>query len=161
MHRLPTAVRHALLLISLLVGAAAAGADDRPVEAVLERLEGGRVKLAELRGTPVLLELWATWCAPCVEQAEILHALGPELAERRVSVLAVDVGEERSVVEAFVAGRAGTFPVLLDRRQVVPRQVDIGELPALVLLDADGRVAGVRLGLTGREEVLAMLELAP
>jgi hypothetical protein len=95
-----------------------------------------------------------------VEQAEILHALGPELAERGVSVLAVDVGEERSVVEAFVAGRAGTFPVLLDRRQVVPRQVDIGELPALVLLDGDGRVAGVRLGLTGREEVLAMLDPA-
>jgi len=42
----------------------------------------------------------------------------------------------------------------------VPRQIRIGELPALVLLDANGRVAGVRLGLTGGEEVLAMLDPA-
>lgn len=139
------------------VGPQAAAAADKPVEAKLERLEGGSVKLSELRGAPLLLDLWATWCAPCIEQARILHELAPELAERGVQVLAVDVGEPRDTVESFVADRPGTFPVVLDRAQVIARRLDVGELPALVLLRADGTAAGTRLGLTQGEDILALL----
>lgn len=146
------------LLFAVLAVVSTAGAADGPVDAKLERLEGGKVRLSELRGAPVLLELWATWCQPCVEQAEIVEGLEQELADRGVSVLTVDVGETRDVVEAYVVDHPKRFPVVLDRSQVVARRLDVGELPALVLLRADGTTAGLRLGLTDRDELLAFLD---
>jgi thiol-disulfide isomerase/thioredoxin len=131
-----------------------------PLEARLDRMEGGKLRLSELRGAPALLELWATWCLPCKQQARILHELAPQIEERGVEVLAVDVGEARKVVEAYLEESPKEFPVLLDRGQVLARLLDIGELPVLVLLDASGYVAGVHLGLAQPEEVLDLLERA-
>jgi thiol-disulfide isomerase/thioredoxin len=58
----------------------AAADSGKPVEAKLDRLEGGRLRLSELRGRPVLLKLWATWCLPCRDQAAVLHELRDELS---------------------------------------------------------------------------------
>lgn len=148
------------LLCAVLAAISAAGAAEGPVDAKLERLEGGKVKLSELRGGPVLLELWATWCQPCLEQAEILESLGDELERRGISVLAVDMGESRSDVEAFVAEHPKAFPVVLDRSQALARILDVGELPALVLLRADGTPAALREGLHRRDELLDLFDLA-
>lgn len=154
-----------LLIAAALCGpssAAVAATDgdrgEEPLEARLDRLEGGRLRLSELRGAPALLELWATWCLPCKQQAKILHELAPQIEERGVEVLAVDVGEARKVVEAYLEEAPKEFPVLLDRGQVLARLLDIGELPVLVLLDTSGRVAGLHLGLAQPREVLDLLE---
>lgn len=149
----------ALLLLAVLTSVPGVGAADGPVDAKLERLEGGKMKLSELRGQPVLLELWATWCQPCVEQAEILEGLRGELAERGIAVLAVDVGEAKGEVEDFLAEHPKEFPVLLDRGQVLARIFDVGELPALALLRADGTLATMREGLYQADELSALLDL--
>jgi thiol-disulfide isomerase/thioredoxin len=138
----------------------AAPLDAAPLNAALERLEGGKLHLSELRGGPALLELWATWCLPCKQQAKILDQLAPEIEARGVEVLAVDVGEARKVVKAYLEESPKEFPVLLDRGQVLAGLLDIGELPVLVLLDASGRVAGLHLGLAQPQEVLDLLERA-
>lgn len=138
--------------------AAATGAElDKPLDAKLQRPEGGRLRLGELRGQPLLLDLWATWCLPCQEQSRILHALDDELADRNVAVLSVNQGESPQVVLDFVADHPSDFPAALDRGQIVSRLLDVGELPALALLDAEGKVVGVRLGLTQKPDVLELL----
>jgi len=129
----------------------------KPLNAKLERLDGGKLKLSDLTGQPLLLELWATWCGPCRRQSEIVLGLEEELAARGIAVLAVNEGETSDLVESFVADHPGPFPVALDRWQAVATRLSIGDLPALVLLDASGRVAGIRSGLTERDELLALL----
>jgi thiol-disulfide isomerase/thioredoxin len=148
-----------LLVLALALLPSAAASEGATFDAKMDRLEGGRIAVAELRGTPVLLKLWATWCLPCVEQGRVLHELREELDARGVTVLAVAVGERKEVVQRFVSESPSEFPVVLDRPQVVPRRLDIGELPALVLLRSDGTVAAVRLGLSQREDVLDLLAL--
>jgi thiol-disulfide isomerase/thioredoxin len=152
----------AALLPPLAVRAAdAAAGPTAPLEGKLERLEGGKLRLSELRGHPLLLELWATWCAPCHEQARIVDELAPELADRGIAVLAVDVGEPPKVVREFLATRPRPFPVALDRLQELAARLDVVELPVLALLDGAGRVAGMHSGLAKRDEVLALLAQLP
>lgn len=149
-----------LAMTAAALGAAAvsaAPAPAKPLEAKLDRLEGGKLKLSELRGQPVLLELWATWCLPCREQAEIVREVAAELAGRSVAVLAVNQGEGDKVVQKYLAQHPSHYPVVLDRWQVVSAHLQVNELPALVLLDRDGRVAGLRLGLTRRGDLLSLL----
>jgi cytochrome c biogenesis protein CcmG, thiol:disulfide interchange protein DsbE len=139
-------------------GATRGAAVGKTVEAKLERLEGGRLRLSELRGAPLLLELWATWCLPCRDQARILHDLTDELTARGIAVLSVDEGESDKVVRRFLADHPGDFPVALDRLQLLADALGVGELPALALLDAGGELVELRPGLTRRDELLAMLD---
>jgi thiol-disulfide isomerase/thioredoxin len=147
-----------VLALALLTGSQAAQGGKEPLDAAFDRLEGGKLRLSEVRGGTILLELWATWCTPCKEQARILEELLPELSERGVSVLAVNIGEKPKVVSGYLEEHPKSVPVLLDRPQVLARLLDIAELPVLALLDADGRVAGVHLGLAQREEILDLLQ---
>lgn len=129
----------------------------KPLEARLHRLEGGRLRLSQLRGQPVLLELWATWCQPCREQARIIRDLDSELDRRSVRVLEVNQGEGDQVVDEFVARNPSDHTVVLDRGQLVSRLLEIEELPAIALLDRGGTVVGVRSGVTQRGELLQLL----
>lgn len=143
---------------AVLVGPVAADGRDRPLDAKLVRSEGGKVRLSEVRGRPVLLELWASWCLPCREQTEILEGLGEVLATRGIDVYAVNVGETPETVRAHQAREQSAFPVWLDRVQAIPTRLGIERLPALVLLAPDGTVAARAVGVTRREKVLELLD---
>jgi thiol-disulfide isomerase/thioredoxin len=80
----------------------------------LANLDGEPVDLAAYRGEVVLVNFWATWCPPCVEEIPSLDRLYRKLRERGFAVLAVDVGEDAATVRQFLHGRAVSFPVLLD-----------------------------------------------
>lgn len=157
------------VVLALLAGTAAlphlalaasreASRSSKPLEAKLRTLEGDKVRLSEYRGEPILLELWATWCQPCRQQAEILRDLAPELQKLEIAVLAVDQGEEEEVVQSFLSEHPSHAPVLLDRWQRVATQLEVGELPALVLLRPDGSVAALHLGVTSKEDLLESIE---
>ncbi len=138
------------------------GLNDPPTEArwlrgKLERLEGGKVALAEVGPRPALLELWASWCLPCREQAAIVADLGDDLEEIGVDVFAVNQGEKRKLVEAFLAEHPSHAPVLLDPYQRLASQLGVDELPTLVLVGAEGRVLATAVGLTSRSQLKAML----
>lgn len=151
-----------LAVAGLLAGGAfsalPAAAKNKPLDAKLIQLDGSKVKLSDLRGKPLLLEMWATWCLPCREQAEVLHQLDDVLAERGVAVYAVDVGEKTEVVAEHLERTPSAYPVLLDPVQTLASRLRIAELPALVLLRADGTVAATVVGLTRRDGVLELLE---
>lgn len=131
---------------------------DKPLDAKLGRLEGGKVKLSELRGQPLLLKLWATWCIPCRQQAEILDSLEGVLTERGIATYAVDVGEKNDAVRGFLGRNPSRFPVLLDKYLVLNSKLKVRSLPTLVLLRADGTVAATAVGVTPRERVIELLD---
>jgi thiol-disulfide isomerase/thioredoxin len=102
--------------------------------------DGARTSLAEFAGKPVLLNLWATWCAPCVKELPTLDAL--QVREgKALQVLTVSQDMEgRPKVEAFLAkGKFQTLEAWLDPEMALMSELGVSTLPTTVLYDARGR----------------------
>ncbi len=111
----------------------------------LRTLAGDEVRLSDLQGRVVVLNLWATWCEPCKVEMPLLQALAVRHPDDLV-VLGVNYGEEPATVAAFVDEYGLTFPILLDPQHQVVRLYAVRGLPTTVFIDAQGVVRGVHLG---------------
>jgi peroxiredoxin len=103
-------------------------------------LSGEPSSLASLRGSPVLLNVWATWCEPCRQELPELVRLHERYARRGLRVVAVSVDRERTreEVAAFVTKRALPFSVWLDPQDRASAAFGVATLPATFLIDRDG-----------------------
>jgi thiol-disulfide isomerase/thioredoxin len=106
----------------------------------LPDLDGRTVDLGAHGGQVVLVNFWATWCPPCVEEIPSLDRLRQRLAPRGFEVLAVDVGEPRDQVKAFLEARPVRFPVLLDATGETFKRWKAYAFPTSLLLDRRHRV---------------------
>jgi peroxiredoxin len=80
----------------------------------LAALAGGEIGLSAYRGRPVLLNFWATWCPPCVDEMPSLQRLHTALAADGLVLLSVSVDEDGATLQRFVSEHGLTFPVLRD-----------------------------------------------
>jgi len=124
---------------------------------ILSNLQGERVQLANLKGRPVLLNFWATWCPPCREEMPLLEAVYRERREE-LEVLTVNLQEEPEVIEAFQKENGYTFPVLLDREGKVASQYWIRGIPTTLIIDSQGIIRAIRSGALREEDLEALLD---
>lgn len=107
------------------------------------------ITLADFRGTGVVLNLWATWCAPCVREMPALNRLSAKLKGRGVEVVAIS--EDRKALDKvapFYAENAIThLDVYYDLKSQLSRKLGVVGLPTTVLIAADGRVVGTVKGV--------------
>jgi thiol-disulfide isomerase/thioredoxin len=96
--------------------------------------------LADYRNQVVLVNFWATWCEPCVEELASMQKLQERLSGRPFAVLLVNYGEARSRVVDFVGREAVRSTVLLDPNQDASRAWRVRVLPASFLVGRDGKV---------------------
>ena len=124
----------------------------------LENSEGGAIVLSDLRGTPVLLNFWATWCGPCRFEMPELQALHERLGDR-LFLLAVALDESVGEVNEFKADLGLTFTTVIDDGQkVFDRYAPFG-LPSTYMLDADGVIRAVKFGpFVGQDDINKSLE---
>lgn len=139
--------RRQFLLSTMLLAAAGRAAAQQPLKPwagvvtpplELADLEGKTHRLADYRGKAVLLNFWATWCAPCREEMPSIERLRAALAGRPFVVLAVNVGESAEKARDFAATMPLGFPLLLDRDTRVSRAWGARILPATYLIGPDG-----------------------
>ena len=113
----------------------------------LPTLDGAEIRLADLRGRPVILNFWATWCPPCRREMPALEIVWQQYNRGDVMVLGVDQGESVSLVSEYVRQNVGvTFPLLLDRRQDVGDLYLVRSLPTTFFIDAAGIIREIRVG---------------
>ncbi len=112
----------------------------------LRTLDNKEVKLSELRGKPVLIDFWATWCPPCVESMPHLESLYEE-QRNTLHVYAVNLRENREKVQQFLQQHELDLPVLMDEQGKVAQQYHVRSIPQTVLIDAQGVVRQVYIGL--------------
>lgn len=102
--------------------------------------DGSRVRLADLLGRVVVVDFWASWCAPCRQSFPALDALYRELHQRGLEVLAVSVDEKREDAEAFLASRTHRMTVLFDPAALAAGAFDVEAMPTTVVVDRRGLV---------------------
>ena len=97
--------------------------------------------LAAYKGKPLIVNLWATWCGPCIKEMPSLAKLAETLKSRGVTIVAIS--EDRggkSVVEPFLAkNQISGLPILLDKTSSAMKLMQAKVLPTTVLIDAEGR----------------------
>jgi thiol-disulfide isomerase/thioredoxin len=101
-------------------------------------VQGQRWTAADLAGQVVVLNFWATWCAPCVEEMPSLQALHNS-AENAPRVIAVNVKETASTVRRFMTAQRINMPIVLDPQGDLARQWGVRVYPTTVLIGPDGR----------------------
>jgi len=109
-------------------------------------LGGETLKLKGQRGKPVLVNFWATWCAPCREEMPAMERLYLKHRERGFVLLAVSVDTDASLVKPFLAQLKLTFPVALDAKMDLANAYGVRALPASFLIDRDGYLTALALG---------------
>ena len=102
--------------------------------------EGNEHSLADWRGKVVLLNFWATWCAPCREEMPSLAALQTELGSDDFEVVTIATGMNRlPAIEKFLSEiKVDNLPILLDPKQQLARPMGVMGMPVTVLIDRDG-----------------------
>jgi thiol-disulfide isomerase/thioredoxin len=101
--------------------------------------DGAPATLADFRGKPVLLNLWATWCAPCVVEMPSLDRLAARQGER-LQVLALSEGDERAkIADFFAARRFAALDPYRDADMAMMTALRIDTLPTTILYDAQGK----------------------
>lgn len=109
---------------------------------------GGTHRLADYAGQVILLNFWATWCAPCREEMPSLDALQTEMGGDDFQVVTVATGRNApaKIKEFFEETGVTTLPVLLDPKQQLARDMGVLGLPVSVLIDRDGNEVARLLG---------------
>jgi len=119
----------------------AAPESDRKAPSVrFKTLDGKAVKLADRRGRIVLVDFWASWCAPCKATFPALNLLALELKDRGVDVLAVSVDEKRKDLDAFLADVQPSLEVLSDARADAAGAFGVSAIPSMFVIDAEGTI---------------------
>jgi thiol-disulfide isomerase/thioredoxin len=121
---------------------------DAPDFAV-KALDGKSYSLASLKGKPVLLDFWATWCGPCRKAMPAVEKMYRDYKEQGLMVLAVDAGEERAVVDEFLKKTPVPYPVALSTESKIAEAYHVEAFPTLVMIGRDGKVVAHEIGYGG------------
>lgn len=128
-----------------------------------QTLDGGSFDLADVRGSVVLVNVWASWCAPCREEIPLLAAAAREWGPRGLQVVGIDVNDDSTAARGFLADLGGVpFPSVVDVDGRLSVEWGTTGVPETFVVDRDGTVVAKRFGAVTEawlvEEVLTRLE---
>jgi thiol-disulfide isomerase/thioredoxin len=129
-------------------------------ELVVMDMEGKLITLSAFKGKTVLLDFWATWCAPCRADGPALDKLHRRYGEQDLLIVGISVNEARSIVEKFLQGNPHAFPIVLTAENEMPVAYQAARIPTYIVIDRDGTVAAAETGDQGFRELRRLLTKA-
>lgn len=124
----------------------------KTIEFKLPQPDGEMVSLSSLKGQVVLVDMWATWCAPCKVSFPFYSELQKKYADQGFKILAISVDEEDEAVTEFLKEMPVGFTVLRDPEGTVPAELKIDTMPTAILVAKDGTVAFMHAGFVPEDE---------
>lgn len=122
-------------------------------------VEGGTFTLSENTGKPVFINLFATWCGPCVYEMPDINRLYGELGDE-VTFIIVDIGEDSAAAQAFAEGNGYSLPFAYSPDGALFSDYDIEYIPQTFILDADGTIVEFFGGASDYERFLEAVRKA-
>lgn len=119
----------------------------------LESLDGTKVALSDYRGNVVVLNFWASWCAPCRAEIPDLEAAYQAYKDEGLVILGINVEESRQKIDPFVIEFGITYPVLLDEQGQVMNEYRALGLPMSLVLDQEGMIQVRHMGLLTADQL--------
>jgi peroxiredoxin len=120
---------------------------------------GSSVKLSDYRGKVILLNFWATWCGPCRVEIPWFIDFEQQFKARGFEVVGVSMDDEGwSAVKPYIAEHKMNYRVLLGDDSVSQLYGGVESLPTSFVIDRDGRIASVHVGLAERNEYISEIE---
>lgn len=123
-------------------------------------LKGSRFALDDVAGNVVVLNVWASWCAPCRDESPVLAGLERQMAGRNVRFVGIDETDTTSSAIRFVASTGATYPQLVDsdgnllgQLRLLPQK----GIPSTLILDRHGRMAARVIGPVTGGEIQALV----
>lgn len=136
-------------------GAGATGPVDR---LVFVNDDGSRATLADLRGQPLVVNFFASWCIPCKAEMPDIQAVHTA-AGGKVRFLGMDADIDEATWRSFVAQTSVTYPTAFQADQSLQSALQISSLPATVFISADGEVVGRYVGRISQQELRNQIRL--
>ena len=109
-------------------------------EAPLYGFAGDFRKLSELRGKPLIINVWASWCGPCRAEMGSLERLFRRFGGKQFNIIGVSTDDDDRAAAAFLARSKITFDNYLDRKLILENMLGADTIPLTILVDAHGRV---------------------
>lgn len=132
----------------------------------LQDLSGKKISLSSFKGKAVLLNFWATWCAPCKLETPWLVDLRNQYASKGFEVVGVSTeGEDlkpddkagwahdRAAIQKFVTAEKMPYPVLMDGDSISNSYGGLDAMPTSFFINRDGKIVAAQLGLTSKEDI--------
>ncbi len=121
---------------------------------------GGSYRLSEHRGRVVLINFWASWCAPCVLESPMLEAVYQQMTGSGFDFVGIDIKDEQQAAQSFITDKQMTYPMVYDEPAKTALQLGIpaGGLPVTALIDRAGRVAAVYIGPVQQADIQPALQ---
>lgn len=138
-----------LILICLLLSANLTLAKDlKPYDGeplpdfTLIDMSGNKHTLSSYKGRVVMVNFWATYCGPCIKELPSMTRLKQKLGDKSFEILAIDMAEEKSDIEAFMQRHdiKVNFPILLDMEGNVIEQWMVSAVPSTFIVDTSGKI---------------------
>jgi cytochrome c biogenesis protein CcmG/thiol:disulfide interchange protein DsbE len=128
----------------------------------LPQLEGKDLRLSSYRGKVVLLDFWASWCAPCREETPHLIELQQKYGDRGLQIIGVSMDDSPDPARAFYQQFHMNYPVVMGNAKTGERYGGVLGLPIAFLINGDGRIYAKHIGATDpaifEKEVVTLLQ---
>jgi len=115
-------------------------------DVTMQGLLGPSRKLSSLRGKPLIINVWASWCGPCREEMGSLERLSRRFWDGELNVIGISTDDYRDRAESFMRRSGITFANFIDQKLVLENMLGANRLPLTVLVDAQGRVLAKYFG---------------
>lgn len=111
---------------------------------------GEEVRLSDYKGTPLVMNFWATWCAPCVAEMPALDRMKGLLADSGIDVLAINEDRDGAAMAAkfYETNKIRNLDILIDRKMALIKAAKVAGLPTTFLIDAEGNEVASVIGET-------------
>ena len=109
--------------------------------------------LSKLRGHPVILDFWATWCGPCQAQSPIVNGISQRFKDKGLVVVGVNTSDAEGLAARFVAKKGLLFPMVYDEGNTIANKYGVDNLPTLIVVSKEGKIVAVRHGVTSDSDL--------
>ena len=144
------------LLLNGLGGKVSANPGDEAIDFSLKDMSGNEHKLSDYKGKIVVLNFFATWCQPCIDEAPELEAFGAEYKDAQLLILAK--GETKKRMEKYISQSNSKLRYLLDTKEEVSKDYSVIGQPETIIIDENGVIVERFTGPTTKKNLIELIE---